>query len=311
MSNFLTNLAMRSFSSATGIRPRLASLFEPARAVPEALPGPDGLNWSHETVVVQDAEVETSGPGEEPERNSAATLKGSHKIGRSYSYGLADPSPEDDPSAQESFTAESRLQSAPGRIQQSHLLTQANPNTGALRFEENVSRSAISKSEEPRSRAPLGFPSQPEPTPSPTSPTTAVHPDGNLNMEKRRSASAVPRLTMTPELKSMNRERSKVAASSLVPNNAELQVALSSKLASHGFSPELGLTPKTARANEQTTPKFEQQRSEAEPSIHVTIGRVEVRAELAGNALRRADRTPSVVMGLEEYLQRRAKRGRE
>jgi len=51
--------------------------------------------------------------------------------------------------------------------------------------------------------------------------------------------------------------------------------------------------------------------SQAEPTIHVTIGRVEVRAEIPNGPARRAERASSPVMGLQEYLQCRGKRGIE
>jgi hypothetical protein len=301
MSNFLTNLAKRSFSSAAGIRPRLASAFEPVRVVADVFPDPDVLHSLRETVVVQDAEAETSGSSKEPGGSPTAALNGSRDIGRLSSYGLANPWPEDDPSAHETFAAESRPQSLPGTVQQSQLLTPVNRNTEELSFEEKVSGSTISKSDEPRYQETLGFPSRPEPKPFPMSPM----------MEKRRSASLLPTLTMSPEPKSMSRGQSKVAANPLVPDDAALHVALPNKFASRGFAPDMGFAPKTAHAKEKSMPRLEQQRPEAEPSIHVTIGRVEVRAELASNASRQKDRTPSVVMGLEEYLRRHAKRGRE
>jgi hypothetical protein len=51
--------------------------------------------------------------------------------------------------------------------------------------------------------------------------------------------------------------------------------------------------------------------AESEPTIQVTIGRVEVRAEPAETSNRRARQQPSPVMGLDEYLRHRSKRGGE
>ena len=48
-----------------------------------------------------------------------------------------------------------------------------------------------------------------------------------------------------------------------------------------------------------------------ETTIQVTIGRIEVRAELAPETVRRSDRKTSSVMTLEEYLSHRSKRGKE
>jgi len=51
--------------------------------------------------------------------------------------------------------------------------------------------------------------------------------------------------------------------------------------------------------------------SETEPTIQVTIGRIEVRAETAAAPARKAKQTSSPVMGLDEYLRRKNKRGNE
>jgi hypothetical protein len=48
-----------------------------------------------------------------------------------------------------------------------------------------------------------------------------------------------------------------------------------------------------------------------EPSIHVTIGRIEIRAEREGPSPRKNEKAASPVMGLEEYLRRKNTRGKE
>jgi hypothetical protein len=48
-----------------------------------------------------------------------------------------------------------------------------------------------------------------------------------------------------------------------------------------------------------------------EPSIHVTIGRIEIRAEREDPSPRKNEKAPSPVMGLEEYLRRKNTRGKE
>lgn len=49
------------------------------------------------------------------------------------------------------------------------------------------------------------------------------------------------------------------------------------------------------------------QRESAEPTIHITIGRVEVRATQEAEPRGRKKEEPSRVMTLEEYLQKRAR----
>jgi hypothetical protein len=55
----------------------------------------------------------------------------------------------------------------------------------------------------------------------------------------------------------------------------------------------------------------QQKNSDAEPSIHVSIGRVEIRATTAAAPSRSMVRPPSPVMALDDYLRQRGKRGRE
>jgi hypothetical protein len=49
------------------------------------------------------------------------------------------------------------------------------------------------------------------------------------------------------------------------------------------------------------------QRESAEPTIHITIGRVEVRATQEAEPRGRKKEEPSRVMTLDEYLQKRAR----
>ncbi len=73
------------------------------------------------------------------------------------------------------------------------------------------------------------------------------------------------------------------------------------------IDPMLLLSPKADRRN-ASPPATE---AEPAPSIHVTIGRVEIRAETPAAPPRKAERGASPVMGLEEYLRRKNKRGNE
>jgi len=58
-------------------------------------------------------------------------------------------------------------------------------------------------------------------------------------------------------------------------------------------------------------PDFTLPAQSPEPSIHVTIGRIEIRAEREGSSPRKNERAASPVMGLEEYLRRKNTRGKE
>jgi len=58
-------------------------------------------------------------------------------------------------------------------------------------------------------------------------------------------------------------------------------------------------------------PDFALPAQNPEPSIHVTIGRIEIRAEREGPSPRKNEKAASPVMGLEEYLRRKNTRGKE
>jgi hypothetical protein len=55
----------------------------------------------------------------------------------------------------------------------------------------------------------------------------------------------------------------------------------------------------------------QQKNADVEPSIHVSIGRIEIRAATAAAQPRSMERRPSPVMALDDYLRQRGKRGRE
>jgi hypothetical protein len=303
MSNFLSHLVTRSFGAATGIRPRVASLFEPATRLPGAFVDPGDGNPASESIAVQGA-AETAGPDEEPEVNSGKNSEAPRRTGRRSSFRLAGSPPAGDPS-QEGFQAESELRSTRGTIQRSPNLAPADHADGAFRSVEKALLAASSYSQET-----LVVSSQAESKTWPATPMV-VPLDHKISMEQERSAPPALRPAIVPDGKSVSREgsreRSKDAAIPLSAQNAAQQAALLSNLVNHHAASR----PANARAKQQSSLKFEGAQPEAEPSIYVTIGRVEVRAELAGHATGRAERKPSPVMGLEEYLRCRAKRGGE
>lgn len=278
--------------------------------VPETFPDPTGSSSVKETFVVQNVEVETHGAAEEPGRNPIATETRSRETKRASPYALTELRSARDSPRRLNSVLESTSQSTPARVQQSYSPMPVVEATEAFSFEKNASGS-FSDAQKVRTQKATVFRSQPEPNLLLRLPTMGAHGDGRLNMEKQHAALTLPRLAVTPGPKSMGTERSKVPANPLGPNEAALPVPFLTQFESRGIRPELGLTPMTARAKKDSTSKLEPLHPDAEPSIHVTIGRVEVRAELAASTSRAADRPASAVMGLEEYLRRRTKRGRE
>ena len=58
-------------------------------------------------------------------------------------------------------------------------------------------------------------------------------------------------------------------------------------------------------------PAWTARQSAPEPSIQVTIGRIEIRAERERSSARKSETAPSPVMGLQEYLRRQNKRSQQ
>ena len=72
--------------------------------------------------------------------------------------------------------------------------------------------------------------------------------------------------------------------------------------------PVAPLSPAKRRAIQ---PDFPLPAQNPEPSIHVTIGRIEIRAERESSSPRKNEKAASPVLGLEEYLRRKNTRGKE
>lgn len=289
MGNFLTNLAKRSFTAAGGMRPHRASLFEPAGFEPaSSVSGTihdSGENTSLETISFSDAEVTAAAPGEAA-RGSSAKIP----VGRKSSGNADVSSPEekfqdiseDRPKQQSSLPVPSQRKALPARSSQNIEIAQENVRPVAA---PGIQPTVI----------------MPSPIESLLAPVPTMPGSGDQrSLRKESSALASPVAPVMPEmpLKEHRNRRSGQDAVSL------------SHIADRSLTVAQPVAP-LARGRTQSKRTFGPPQQEPEPSIHVTIGRVEVRAEVSGQAPRRAERTSSPVMSLEEYLQRRAKRGGE
>jgi hypothetical protein len=280
MGDFLTNLAARLDTAPDVVRPRLAALFEP---VPDAFAiGPEPrLDIEMAAGLREDAET-----GAEEEPLAAAPH-------RSVSRGLRTPRRAPEPP---SDTAGDAL--ASDALRQGDSPT-ASPEGAARRA--RVRPSTAPPAEEPfrPSVAPTPKannahgvqPLRPQAPPSPeTHVAAAVMPSTPLRAPAAPPAQPrsqpVPDLTIAP------------------PSSAFMPLAPPP-------TPAFTLAPTAAmaaQARPATMPSRREPSAKPEPTIHVTIGRVEVRAVEQASPRRREPARPAV-MSLDEYLAGRGKRG--
>lgn len=277
MGNFLTNLAKRSFTAASGIRPRRASLFEPANSVPGTL-NDSGDEGSLETTMLREAKVETTAQSEPerdvPDSKRRRSERRPHQIERAVEANL--PVQEEESEVQPAVLRPIQPKLSPIEINQSH-----------EKAEEDVAPLRPSAAKLSRNESNL-----PAPVPLGHEDKTPV--------EKERS---VPATSTIPAI------AADLAREQRIPHFREDAQPLS-----HVTDRTFVVTPLVSpavRGRKKPSQAVERSQVAAEPTIHVSIGRVEVRAEVESHAPKRAERTTPAVMSLDEYLRRRSRRGGE
>jgi hypothetical protein len=260
MSDFLANLAARSFSSVAPIQPRVAALFEPVRADVPSLRTPDRIMNADEEPAFAAAESESAPVRVSRHRAPAPTRK---------------------------------ARRAP-----------------AL---ETVSDNFRTEEPRPSERISSSQPPQPRPDWSPAAPVQvrairAVEPawkstEQNLpaaSPDLEISAASAAAVATPPPRETDNQEA--------VPGNNRVMASLAPPAPARErvFEP---LPDLRARHDREPARLGTAAAADSEPSIQVTIGRVEVRAATAGASARRVEPAASPVMSLDEYLSRQARRG--
>ena len=276
MGNFLTNLAKRSFTAVSGIRPHRASLFEPPGSVPGTLHN-SGEEGSLETTTLREAEAQTTVQSElerdVPDPKQHRSEQKPHQIERAFEANVP-------------VQSESKVQPAVPRPIQPRL-SSVEPNQNQEKAEENT---------------------------APLRPSTA-----KLSRNESNALTPVPlrHQAKTP----WEKERSLPGPSTIPAVAADVAREQRSPHFREDAKPLSHVTDRTFVATSLVSPPergrrkpshaVERSQTDAEPTIHVTIGRVEVRAEVESHAPKRAERTTPAVMSLDEYLRRRSRRGGE
>jgi hypothetical protein len=310
MSGFLTNVLARSFGQLETIRPHVPSLFEPlaAGSIP-VTPAGFGAAESEESVE-SDAAVTTAGRSiarlDEQAAIRTMNITGAEGHDRVAQATRQDTVRKADDVAVESLSPPTHL--VPHEVHRSIGLHALNL--------ENI----------PRASAPLPRESS-SPNLQPGVEGTAFAEGTSCRNEIDRST-APPPLTGETNIVTVTRVS---ASRARYDSDVNLQQAVNleerdSSSRSIGapclgnwYSPPALLvrTPsslETIRARQQKLrPQFDQRRSllglaEPEPTIQVTIGRIEVRAESSSSPSK--ERPPPKPMSLDEYLRRRTGRGR-
>ena len=287
MRNFLTRLAARSFGVETGVRPRLASIFEPKRGVASphtssqverefveegAEAGergeirnrrrPDPLPSPRRAVLDPDPQPEA----ESPRRRNTSPVN--LAIEQNDDFQIERAQSKTDPDPQPALSREELL-AGPLRTQP------------AVRQQENDQRSEV--------RPPA------RPAPRVQEATNTPAPSHSVGMDQEHDDG------VARDFKPARRVDPESQPALLQPSPAIAGLAERMRDAASAMNSAAPTRENNRGADRAAVPA-------AEPIVHVTIGRVEVRATTESPRAGKS-RVPSPVMGLDEYLQRQSQRG--
>jgi len=292
MSGFLDSLVARNLGRAPTIRPRPASLFEPARGNVALFSEFSGQAMQGETISMDQTKLEAGSPQDIPEGESNFQPKRRHWTSRKLTPVESDvfrPLEVELPANAHRDSPDSF--SSLSRVLQWKSPTRSMP-TGDV---EKRSLSTVSLKETDSNG--LGT----ETVESHAKPAIRFRNDSSqfgtqVFNGPRTSSSLLEPATGSERLASGNDVHQSMPA--LTPSPVNDQHKLHAML-------------KSPLATDRRESKLQSTKAKAEPSIQVTIGRIEIRAETSGAFAHKAERTASPVMGLNEYLRRKSKRGNE
>jgi hypothetical protein len=278
MSGFLSDLVRRQEKPADAVRPRMPSLFETDA-------GP-ALPQSKSDAPISELTVEEVAPAaEEPARASRPPAQRARQM-------PAAPTAESD--APEPAFAPSRQRAAP--------LQPLQP------LEQNVEREAQPVAVQPR-RAPR---IEDEPAEAPMAaeaPSFAIQPVTERRLTRLSPVIEETEIVEAPRLATTRHVTESTSTQEPAPAIRPVPQPPVFEQPQEAASPFAMPPPQTRQqAREAQRRQIEQPQVPAEPSIHVTIGRIEIRASEEREPRARAKDAPSSVMTLDEYLKSRAKR---
>lgn len=290
MTNFLTRLAARSFGIETGVRPRLASIFEPNRGVAPASRNSSPREFEDTSEISADPEADDlrnrGRIRKPPEPKHKATDSSSKPEQESPYRSDAAPSKPARPQIEEVRT--DRVQSSANPP----LVRRHRPSLEKLVMEHPRTQPAAQHLENEQRVEPPSFA---WPTPhaqgATNKPVPSPSDEGNDGHEDRVASDFKP--ARRPDADS---RQTLLQPSPAIAGLAERMRDAASAI--NSATPARGNNPGSDRP---AIPA-------AEPIVHVTIGRVEVRATPEAPREKKL-RASSPVIGLEEYLQSHSQRG--
>jgi hypothetical protein len=265
MTDFLTSLTARSLGTETAIRPRVASLFEPAPQG-DVVPPEAPVAELTETVLAREIEVESDGE-RKMNRGAPALRKDGEPSDAKYhanesSVAAIVSQPRSDSERRKSSVVADATRDKKDTVVAAKVL----PRRASLSEEENASESVPALRSDSEGGAPI------------LATAPAASPDRGESPDKEFRGLVLPPMF----------------ASELTSQMKDAALAMN---AEHG-----------APVKEKSGSALPALAAEPEPSVHVTIGRIEVRATSEIKQESRP-RPVSPVMSLDEYLHQRAQRG--
>jgi hypothetical protein len=308
MSGFLSSLAARSFGLETGIRPRLASLFELARGASSALYAAQAFAPAV-TETAAETEAFAEGMHEQiPSRDAHHPMHGVRGVRDAGAVSFEDPTRElGEIEADARRERGSRVAARP-IPRETNLVSRSNEGENLL---IPISRYPAAPAVAKRSSAPAGeartqdgiaqtesseFAPAASPMAQPGASAEEVRPAQRNGVPDRANANAQPAASNSNF--ETSESHSLVTPASTFAGLLEQMRNAASAMNAAAAAPAKGRATGSAAATD----------SAPESSVHVTIGRIEVRAVAENKGVSPA-RSASPVMGLEEYLHLRAQRG--
>jgi hypothetical protein len=280
MTDFLTSVTARSFGAETAIRPRLASLFEPVRSGDTALRDAPSQE-SGAAVVASVVEAASGGAPKTFNENPASAVVPQPR----FTSAHRDTSVFDDKTMEKAdamVAAKIRPHGTPASSQPENLIA-SNPSS------VHTDEASRETSKHPGENLEAEMVADPQRTLLSRAVNT------NVSQPAHSSASALPTSPTHDEPFELN-HRGLVLAPKIVDE-------LTARMKNAAAAMNAG-----SRASTRNKTEFASQAADSEPSVHVTIGRIEVRATSESKHAGRT-RAASTVMSLEEYLHRRTQRG--
>ena len=350
MSDYLTNLAARSLEPRPAIQPRLASLFEPLSVVGPLFPRPGRAGDRFEIVATRHeaesalTQPRADVPESEPQKPLLPTVP--LNVGESFDPNSSEAPPPVSDQQRKTVATTMKLAEPESRMPKEtaddigtpdQIVPVSRPSEeGKSKIVVPLIGVTVSRESSRRDE-----PGRPERVAEATKNEFAVTPVANTNETQppREAAPAPNKLVDRRAAESLNQSRAEERSTAITPlsesdqRGSSLQSLVVPRATIETIRAERG--PRSSNSTESAPPRDaivrtpisnikrhqdlrarpdrvgdESTGSETEPSINVTIGRVEIRALLPPARPTKKDSRAPNLMGLDDYLRQRAQGGK-